>query len=177
MSLVELLVVLAILGVVSAIAVTQISDFSESAETQKAKRNAQTFCLLHNDAKAVGVSFTATEASAIYDELVTGKTSDLMGGTFFQISPISAEDKTAALVYCSYDSGTEQMTYNPNAGGTGQTQDPPPNDPPGEWTFFEIINNHWVAGRIADLEVQLPNYEWRWVYHDGTNSEIQFREP
>lgn len=162
-SLVEMLVVIAVIGIMAGIAIPLLGNTTDKASKATAQRNAQSLCLLYNAAAQVRAPFTDnTDKEAIAQDLSDGVTGvDVV--IPFKLS-MSAGDVTAALEYCSLDTESNQMNYNP-AGGEVDTEW-------GAWGVFgtygsnsgqggtlywvDYDNSHYNAGGTAEFRVD-PN--------------------
>ena len=111
-SLPELLVVIAVMGVIAAIAIPSLSVIATQAIEVKSQRNAQSICKMYINARSAGAEFTAASKEGILDELIVGVTGSQVEAKF-KIPPMPAEEKAAALAFCSYDPVNDIMNYQP----------------------------------------------------------------
>ncbi len=148
-----MLVVIAVIGIIVAIAVPTMGSITDKADIAKSQRNAQNVCSLHAAALSVGVLFSSTDKGGILDEIISGKTSSAIAGSKFQMSSLSVDEKVATLEYCSFDSVTGQMIYNPN-GGEESTSEPP-------WESVGMWHNNSLANQLNIFNQIWPEYDLR----------------
>ena len=154
-SLIELLVVIAVIGALAGISIPTISNVMDKADGNIAKRNAQSICELYNHAQAAGAPLVSNTKEGALEELIGGVSGTYLDGTNFQMSKMSAEEKSAALALCTLDTTLEIMIYEPE-GGVATPQW-------GPWTFSEQILNSQLHARLDFLRATQPHREWRWV--------------
>jgi len=144
-SLVEMLIVIASIGIMAGIGVAAMGGTSAAAKEAKSKRNAQNICMLYNNASGVSGVFTDnTDKEAIVDDLIAG-VDGVDVTSKFKISPLSSEEITAALVYCTLDTVSDRMEYSP---GGGESVEQPEDD--GEWTDWMGYTTYGSSQQTTD---------------------------
>jgi type II secretory pathway pseudopilin PulG len=124
---------IAVIGIMAGLAVPLIEHTADKAITVAAKRNAENICQLYNLAVQAHARFTDnTSKQAIARNLSDGVTGvdNVMP---FKLS-MSEGAITAALKYCSLDTGSNQMIHNPNG-----------NEDDVDWSIWNCYSIHMSA--------------------------------
>jgi len=166
-SLVEMLVVIAVIGILAAISVSSIGAISDKAKTAKSQRNAQNICQLYSSARSVGATFNTTDKAEILNQLIAGKTGPQLAGSSFKMSNLSAEEKTAALAYCSFDASADAMRYDPSGGQTAEVAS-------NVWGDYSPQSSGSVyVGAVDDSSAPNGAYDYSGVLYYSTEAEAQ----
>ncbi len=160
-SLVEMLIVVAIIGTLTGIAVPALSNTNSTAKEATAKRNAQNACSIHASARSVGAEFDSETKAGILDELIEGRSGVDLAGSHFKMSPLTADEKTAALAYCSFDTGTRSLTYHED--GVPEEEETPSNDGWSEWAnaLSNPVDSSGATYALSHLRNGYPTYEFK----------------